>query len=371
MAMDRRAVLTGGALLSAGAAAAAATAASAPVASQPAVDPKVREALGGDRRLVTLEEHYLDLALVEGNPATRQAAAWLPDRLKNRLADLGDARIRDMDENGITIQVISASAPGADLLDGAEGIQFAKATNDFLADAVRRHPGRYAGFAHLPMRSPQAAADELERCVSQLGFRGALINGTTQGQFLDEPPFAPILARAAKLGAPIYLHPALPPKAVHDAYYSGLQPGIGQMISMGAFGWHAETGMHILRIALSGVFERYPGLNMIIGHMGETLPFMLDRLDHIALDFAGMKTPPSEIIRERVYITTAGVFSNAAFLCALTAFGVDRIMFSVDYPYSSPVLATQWFDHVPIAPDDKRKIMHGNADRLLKLGAVA
>lgn len=142
---------------------------------------------------------------------------------------------------------------------------------------------------------------------------------------------------------------------------------MGRILATGGDGWHAETAIHVFRLALAGTFEQHPGLNMIVGHMGETIPFMLDRLDHCALDMQGLDTPPSRIIRERLYITTAGVFSTPAFLCALTTFGADRILFSVDHPYSGADRATDWFDHLPVAPADKLKIMHGNADRLLRL----
>lgn len=320
-----------------------------------------------ERRLVTLEEHFLDFAAIASNEITRKRTEWLPAKIKDALTDLGEGRLRAMDENGIAVQVLSASLPGADLLDGEEGIRFARQVNDRLVEVVRRAPGRFAGFAHLPMRSPEAAADELERAVSDLGFRGAMINGMTDGRFLDNACFAPILARAAKLGVPIYLHPNFPPQAVMDAYYADLPGFMGFILATGGYGWHAETAIHVLRLAVSGAFERHPGLNMIVGHMGETIPFMLDRLDHCVVDIQGSDTPPSRIIRERLYITTAGVFSTPAFLCALTTFGADRILFSVDYPYSGLQKAVGWLNHIPVAPDDKLKIMHGNADRLLRL----
>lgn len=322
-----------------------------------------------EKRLVTLEEHFVVPSVVESNAITRDAAKWFQPKTRQALSDLGEGRLRDMDKNGITVQVLSASMPGADLLDGEEGVSFARRINDRLAETVRGRPDRFAGFAHLPMRSPEAAADELERAVSGLGFRGALINGLTQGLFLDNPRFAPILSRAAKLGVPLYLHPNFPPPAVMKAYYSDMPGETGRLLATGGFGWHSETGIHILRMGLKGTFEQHPGLNMIVGHMGEMIPFMLDRLDHVATspNQANMGTVPSKIIRERLYITTAGVFSTPAFLCALTSLGADRIMFSVDYPYSAAEAAMDWFNHIPVSPADKLKIRHGNADRLLGL----
>jgi uncharacterized protein len=369
VSMDRRTVLVTGV--------AAATALAAEARPQPtgwsaarptpvATAQKSRPAVNG-KRLVTLEEHFLDAGAIESSEITRQRSAWLPPKIKSGLIDLGEGRLRTMDEHGIAVQVLSASAPGAELLDGEEGIRFARRVNDDLVEVVRRQPNRFAGFAHLPMRSPQAAADELERAVSDLGFRGALINGMTEGRFLDNVRFAPILARAAKLRVPIYLHPNFPPAAVMEAYYSDLPGEMGRLLATGGYGWHAETAIHVFRLAVAGTFEQHPGLNLIVGHMGETIPFMLDRLDHVAIDMQGLSTAPSKIVRERLYITTAGVFSTPAFLCALTTFGADRILFSIDHPYSSAALATNWFKNVPVAPADRLKIMHGNADRLLRL----
>lgn len=253
-----------------------------------------------EKRLVTLEEHFLDAAAIETSEITRQQTAWLPPRIKSGLTELGEGRLRTMDENGITVQVLSASVPGAELLDGNEGARFARRVNDRLVEVVRGQPNRFAGFAHLPMRSPEAAADELERAVSDLGFRGALINGMTEGRFLDNARFEPILARAARLGVPIYLHPNFPPPAVAEAYYSDLSGEMGRILATGGYGWHAETAIHVLRLAVAGTFEQHPGLNLIVGHMGETIPFMLDRLDHVAMDMQGLSTPPSKIVRERL-----------------------------------------------------------------------
>lgn len=320
-------------------------------------------------RIVALEEHFLLPDLVERRlpPSVKGDMAWLTPSLSAELANMGDGRLGAMDASGISMQVLSASMPGADLVDGDDGIAFARANNDRLASAVRQHPERFGGFAHLPMRTPEAAADELERSVRELGFKGAMINGLTDGRFLDHPCFAPILERCVELDVPIYLHPNLPPKAVFDAYYAGL-PGIaGPMLASGVFGWHSETGIHVLRLAMSGTLERFPGLNIIVGHMGEMLPFMLDRADRALRDRPGFEKPISEIIVDRVYVTTSGFFSIPPFLNALTTFGADRIMFSVDYPYGSNTAGRKLLDMLPVSPADKVKIAHGNADRLLKL----
>jgi predicted TIM-barrel fold metal-dependent hydrolase len=319
-------------------------------------------------RVVALEEHFLVPSLVEErfDPVSMNMN-WLTPPLKAQLADLGAGRLRDMDAGGVTQQIISASMPGADLIDGNEGIRFAIETNDHLAAAVKANPGRLGGFAHLPMRTPAAAADELERAVRDLGFRGAMVNGLTDGRFLDDRRFAPVLERASRLEVPIYIHPNIPPKAVYESYYQGLPGNAGSLLASGLFGWHAETGIHIFRLALSGAFERYPGLTAIVGHMGEMLPFMLGRADAILLGPGGHTRPISETIVERVYITTSGMFTIPPFLNALTTFGADRIMYSVDYPYSGHAPGKALLDLLPVSPADRSKIAHGNADRLLKL----
>jgi uncharacterized protein len=322
-------------------------------------------------RLVALEEHFLSPSLIEERFAPeKRNLAWLTRRLRAELSDLGTNRLRDMDAGGISQQVLSASMPGADLLDGDSGVDFAVKMNNRLAEAVRAYPHRFAGFAHLPMRQPPAAADELERTVRDMGFRGAMINGLTDGRFLDDRRFEPILSRAARLGVPLYIHPNLPPEAVYEAYYAGLPGMTSPLLASGIFGWHSEAAIHVFRLALSGAFERHPDLTVIVGHMGEMLPFMLARADAVLIGTAGFTEQISKLIVDRVYITTSGFFSIPPFLTALTTFGADRIMFSVDYPFSSNIAGKSLMDVLPVSPGDRQKIAHGNADRLLKLPAL-
>jgi len=276
-----------------------------------------------------------------------------------------------MDQAGITVQVLSASGPGADLADGAEGVSLARDMNDLLAKTVSEHPDRFAGFAHLPMRSPEAAADELERAVREHGFCGAMINGTTQDYFLDHARFDPILSRAEGLGVPIYLHPNLPPESVRKAYYEDL-PGItGFLLSAPAWGWHSELAIHVLRLVLSGALDRHRGLKLIIGHMGEGLPAMLARCDQF---FEGeiphLTRSVSTTVLEQVSITTSGLFTLPPFEVALAVFGIDRILFSVDYPYSSNRQGWDFLQALSLQPRDFEKLAHGNADRLLKLSSI-
>lgn len=298
---------------------------------------------------------------------------WGPGPLNQALGDIQDGRINAMNQAGVTLQVLSVIGPGAELLAGEEGVSFARDYNDRLAAAVERHPDRFAGFAHLPMREPAAAADELERCVKKLGFRGASINGTTDGLFLDDLRFAPILSRAEALACPLYIHPGPPPRAVRDAYYGGLPNEISSyLLSNAGFGWHSEIAIHILRLVLSGTLDRHPGLKLIIGHMGELLPMLLKRVDETFGSGAetGRQRTASETILDQVWITTSGFFDTSAFLAALTAFGTDRILFSVDYPYATNGAGVAFLNNLPVSPADRSRIAYGNADALLGLSAA-
>jgi predicted TIM-barrel fold metal-dependent hydrolase len=335
--------------------------------------PKGREIM----RIVALEEHFTVPGIVSGiDPAAIKRRGfpgpdfpWAQTIKRNELSDLGDARLADMDASGITVQVLSVAGPGADLVPGAAGIAMARAYNDALAEAVARHPTRYRGFAHLPLLAPEAAADELERTVKDLHFHGVLVNGATDGRFLDDPSFDPILERAAALDLPIYIHPGIPVEAVRNAYYDRLPGNFSFTMALSAWGWHSETAIHTLRLVLSGAFDRHPGLKVVIGHMGEALPFMLDRIDETTANEAKARLRRSvrQTIVDQVWITTSGFFTMAPFMAALVTFGVDRIMFSVDYPFASNARARGFLDALPVSPADRLKIAHGNADRLLKL----
>jgi predicted TIM-barrel fold metal-dependent hydrolase len=323
-------------------------------------------------RIVTLEEHFIAPSLVRRiNPEAIAKRGFPPGfgaPLERQLADLDALRIAEMDEAGITVQVLSASGPGADLLDGAEGIAFARDINDILGKTVAAHPDRLAGFAHLPVRSPQAAADELERSVRDLGFCGALINGLTEGRFLDDARFEPILARAEKLDVPIYVHPNLPPPSVREAYYEGLPGDAGFRLSMAAWGWHSEVAIHVLRLVLSGALDRHPRLKVIIGHMGEGLPAMLVRTDKaLSGDVSHLTRSVAKTIHDQVWVTTSGLFTWPPLEIALAVFGVDRVLFSIDYPFSSNRQGREYLDGLKLPPADLEKLAHGNADRLLKL----
>ncbi|MGA2395111.1 MAG: amidohydrolase family protein [Candidatus Lustribacter sp.] len=324
-------------------------------------------------RIVALEEHVSLApfnAELEANAPERGGRSGAGGAKRTELEDVDNLRLASMDANGISVQVLSVPGPGAAMLSPDAAPSFAQRYNDELAAVVARHPGRFAAFAHLPMTVPGAAADELERAVRECGSVGALISGQTRGKFLDDPSYAPLLARAEALDVPIYIHPGIPPESVRKAYYDGFSPHVSSLFATAGFGWHAETAVHVLRMVLAGTFDRHPRLKIIIGHMGEGLPTMLARCD----DFLNQKTtglprPVSQTILDHVTITLSGFWSQPPFLAALLTFGVDRMLFSVDYPFSDNTIMRTFLDSLPVAPDDKVKISHANADRLLKLEA--
>lgn len=329
-------------------------------------------------RVVALEEHFLRPDLVaridesvvaeRGWPVTADSQ---PSAMKRDapLADVGTGRIAQLDEVGITMQVLSSATPGPELLDAEAGVSFARAYNDGLAQTVAEHSTRFAGFATLPVTAPEAAADELERCVREFGFVGTMINGTTNGKFLDAPEFEPILARAEALDVPIYVHPNLPVKGIFDLYYQGLPGTTGFTASMSGWGWHSETAVHILRLVLSGALDRHPDLKIVVGHMGEGLPVMLDRFDDkLTAETSYLSRTVSQTILEQVWITTSGIFNVPAFISTMMVFGIERIMFSVDYPYADNARGMAFLGAIPVSPADRLAVASGNADKLLKLG---
>lgn len=317
-------------------------------------------------RVIAIEEHFLTpegFALSE-----RLERVTVPtQRWDAQLGSLGERRLADMDAAGIDVQVLSTPPIGLEELDPIDAVRMSKEVNDVLATAVTDHPDRFAGFAVLPALDATAAANELERTVSELGFKGALINGHTRGRFLDDQAFWPIFERAEALEVPIYLHPTRPPPQVAEAYYSGLPGMAGNALALAGWGWHCETGLHALRLVLGGVFDRFPALHIIIGHMGENIPFSLARADQVLTPYANLQKRVGDYFYENFYITTSGYFTFAPLLCALMVLGADRIMFAVDYPYSDSVEGRAFLDAAPVNPADREKIAHGNAERLLRM----
>ena len=312
--------------------------------------------------VIALEEHYWDVELASH---FKGAEANNP-RLRARLESLGEARLGAMNEAGIDFQVLSHGAPATQRLDGPTAVALARAVNDRLHEAVRLHPDRFSAFGVLPTSDPAAAADELERVVTRLGFKGAMVHGLANGVFFDDKRFWPIYERAQKLDVPLYIHPAIPHPAVIEAYYKDYVKDYPAILNAG-WGFTVETATQAIRIVLSGVLDTYPDVKLILGHMGEGLPFSLWRIDQAMSREGNRRTPFREAFRDHFWITTSGNFSTPALLCTLMEMGVDRILFSVDWPYVENGPGVEWVRNLPLSTEDRDKIMHGNARRLLRL----
>lgn len=325
-------------------------------------------------RIVTLEEHISFPEMANKIPKEALGGFGQSERMRQlipKLADITGDRLKSMDANGITIQVLSVDSAGANLLNDVKGPAFAREYNDLIASHIAGFEDRFAAFAHLPTTAPLAAADELERAVKEHHFRGAMIRGMTENHFLDHKRFAPIFERAEKLGVPIYLHPGLPPKEVADIYYSGLpnHSGMAEAIACYGWGWHSETAIHILRLLYAGIFDMYPNLNIIIGHMGEMLPMMMARSERAFKPGNGGANQRSlvETFHQQVHITTSGFFTQPPLRIALDTFGVDNILFSIDYPFSTNEMGIEFLNAIDLPDEQVAKIAHGNADKLLSL----
>ena len=288
----------------------------------------------------------------------------LYDRAVPILSDFGERRLAVMGENGVDYVVLSLSGPGVQIEpDTSKAVRLARKCNDALAREIQKQPDRYGGFAHLALQDPQMAADELERCLRALGFKGALVNGETNGIYLDDRRYDVFWERVAALQAPIYLHPGNPPD--HPHMYAGHPEMWGPTWS-----WAVETCSHAMRLIFSGLFDRHPNIQVILGHMGEMLPIQLWRLDSrlpISHQTFALRKKPSEYVRENIHVTTSGVCANSAIRCALDALGQDRVMFSIDYPFEDTRTATDWIERAAITDAERASVCYQNAASLLRL----
>ncbi len=318
-------------------------------------------------RTIALEEHFTtkeSAAYAAGIASIAQPGVWA--EALRLLLDVTAERLSAMDEAGLDVQVLSLNAPGIQAeKDASAAVSRAKAVNDLLAETIAKNPDRFAGFAALPLQDPQAAAKELERAVQQLGLNGALVNAHTQGRYLDDPALRVLWEYASGLDVPLYLHPATGVDAPH--VLSGHPELAGPLWS-----WGNDTASHVLRLVFSKVFDDFPESKLMVGHMGEGLPYVLWRLDsrwawhnHHGIELARNK--PSDYIRHNLYITTSGVCDVPPLLCALLALGSDHILFAADYPFEDLRTATAFLRSAPISEGDRAKIAHGNAERLLRL----
>jgi len=315
---------------------------------------------------IALEEHFMHPDFFDYFGKT--AINISPDlfgKAREALLDFGDRRLAGMDSIGVEKSILSLAGPGVQAEKRtATALRLARQVNDFLAAEMAKRPDRYGGFAHLAMQDPAAAADELERCVRDLGMQGAMINGQTGGTYLDDDRYAPFWERVSDLEVPVYIHPNNPPEQVH--MYHDHPELFGPVWS-----WTVETATHALRLVFSGTFDRYPGAKLILGHLGETLPYLLWRLDsRWEISNRGdmrLARKPSDYFRSNIWMTTSGMCADAPLRCALDMAGPDRVMFSVDYPFERPEEAGDWIEAAPITDEERAAVCHGNARALFGL----
>jgi 5-carboxyvanillate decarboxylase len=290
-------------------------------------------------------------------------------QLAARLQDIGPLRIQDMDATGISRQIVSLTSPGVQVFDAATGTSLATSFNDQLAEAIRRHPDRFSGLAAIAPQNPAGAAKELERGVTKLGLKGAIINSHTQGEYLDNQKFWEIFAAAESLNVPIYLHPTAPSAQMFAPFGEW---GLGGAI----YGFAVETSLHVLRIIMSGVFDRFPKLQMVIGHLGEGLPYWLFRIDFFQRgyqmnnrfpDHPKLKKKPSDYMKENIYVTTSGMAWQPPILFCQEVLGVDRVLYAMDYPYQFVPGDVKVTDDLPISDTDKKKLYQSNVEKVFNL----
>jgi len=316
---------------------------------------------------IALEEHFVLAETMDTSYAVRD----LPPETRQKILDLGSGRIADMDRGGLDICILSLTAPGVQGVPNvAQAVAQARRTNDYLAENIAKNPKRLKGFATLPMQDPDAAARELARCVKELGFCGALVNGFSQiaevdsAVYYDLPQYRPFWATVQELNVPFYLHPR-DPLAGTQPCYDGYH-----WLAGSPWGFAVETSIHALRLMASGLFDEYPKLKVIIGHLGEGLSFGIWRVDNRISRGSGTpkaKLPMSHYLRENFYITTSGNFRTQALTNVILEVGADRILYSVDYPYEDVLQAREWFDKAAISDSDRTKIERANAQNLFHI----
>lgn len=331
------------------------------------------------RKIATEEAFSIPEQMDAMREVVRKSDAYDPDlflwnfmvrggQLTDRLLDLEGERLKIMDEAGIDMHLLALTSTGVQMLDAARGAAVAALANDRLADLIRRRPDRFAGLCTIAPQDPESAAREIERSVNKLKLNGVMINSHTNGEYLDQPRFLPILEAAAALDVPIYIHPRSPAPWMAAAYRD-------YHLEHAIWGYAVETGLHALRLIMCGVFDRLPKLQIVIGHMGENIPYGLYRMDWMhemtgrtkMMERPALKMKPSEYFKRNFAITTSGVNWTPALQFCIEVLGADRIMWAVDYPYQETMEATRWMNEAPIPDADKEKIFHGNATRIFRI----
>jgi predicted TIM-barrel fold metal-dependent hydrolase len=322
-------------------------------------------------KLIAIEEHFLtgDIRDAWASSVIGQEGTPGMERvdIEERLDDLGERRIALMDESGVDVQVLSVTTPALHNLEPEQSVTLAQRTNDLAAATIAKYPTRFQSFATLPTAAPDAAAKELERCVQQLGFAGTMVCGRTRDKSLDHPDLRPVFATAAKLGVPVFIHPQIPQQAVRDVYYSGFGDAVDMAFSTFALGWHYEAGIQFVRLMLSGVFDEYPDLQIILGHWGEVVLFFMERFVGFSR-VSKLQRPLAEYIQRNLYVTPSGMWSQPYLQRTLEIVGPERILFSTDYPYQyrSGGGARTFLNEATLLPEQKELFAHGNWERLTK-----
>lgn len=336
------------------------------------------------KKIITIEEHFVlkkisqrvaefnskqNGGILSNDPVQKELMAFVLPAFDD-IEDVGDRRIKFMDESGIDIQVLSYGAGSPqNITDHTLAIELCQEANNELANLIKIHPTRFAGFAILPVADPNAAADELNRAVKELGFKGAMLSGTFNGRFFDEPEFLPIFSKAQELNVPLYMHPAIISKSIIEHYYKSdnWSSVASAMFASAGYGWHLDSGIAIVRLIASSIFDKLPNLQLISGHWGELVPFYLNRLDDQLSKTLTLSRKISDYYKSNIYITPSGLFSEAQLQFAISEVGADRIIYSGDYPFLIDKNTKGFLETASISKEDKEKIAYRNAEKLLKL----
>jgi predicted TIM-barrel fold metal-dependent hydrolase len=322
-------------------------------------------------KLIAIEEHFLtpEIRAAWAASAIGQEGTGVFDmgEIETRLDDLGPQRLALMDESGVDVQVLSVTTPALHNLDPEPSVTLAQQTNDLAAATVAKYPTRFQGFATLPTASPEHVAAELERSVTQLGLKGAMLCGRTRDKNLDHPDFRPMFNTAATLGVPLFIHPQIPQQAVRDVYYSGFGDPVDTAFAAFGLGWHYEAGIQFVRLVLAGVFDEYPSLQIVLGHWGEVVLFYLERMNSLG-QIAKLQRPIAEYFRQNLYVTPSGMWSQTYLQRSLEIVGPERILFSTDYPYQykpgNP--GRSFLQEAALSDEQKELFAHGNWERLTR-----
>ena len=335
-------------------------------------------------KIITLEEHFTDQRIIDENnkyhtqtpPASPEEGKIMQEFVKRvypgkSLLDFED-RLKFMDENRIDMQVLSWTSPISDEVPKEEAVRICRMANDITKSHIDAHPDRFAGFATLPMADPAAAAEELERSVTELGLSGALLAGNYKGRYYNEAEFFPIFEKAAELDVPLSFHPAFVPQPVQSSWFDSdaYSKIVALEFGSAGFGWHLDTGIQIARLILSGIFDKLPGLKFISGHWGETIPCFLERMDAILTqDITGLEKPFSAYYKEHVYITPSGILSSDQLHYLVHVMGADHLLYAADYPYVKIEHFYEFLTESGLPQEDIEKIAYKNAEQLLKIKA--